>query len=129
MTGYKKHSTNAKDLIDDKFGPDITETIQEMADINGNKYNMIVIIAEPRKAQNIAAMLFSAQSCVDPSSGKPMIDDEKFNALSDDEKRAEIDGMLNTMSGFIKTIESLKAGIYEFSNHLLQIDKSLGNKN
>lgn len=104
-----------------KVGAEIFKTIDDMINAQNYENSVILIVDKPFSGRNdatAAAVLFSKIYVISSESGQPEIDFNKLNNYTKGQKTKELLAIVNTIFGFLNTMDNLKDG---FQNMLQEI--------
>lgn len=104
-----------------KVGIEVFKTMDDMIKAQDYENNGILIIDKPFSGKNdatVAAVFFSKIYVISNESGKPEIDFNKLNNYTKEQKTKELLAIVNTIFGFLNTMDNLKDG---FQNMLQEI--------
>ena len=104
-----------------KVGIEVFKTMDDMIKAQDYENSVILIIDKPFSGKNdatVAAILFSKIYVISNQSGKPEIDLNKLNNYTEGQKTKELLAIVNTIFGFLNTMDKLKNG---FQNMLQEI--------
>lgn len=121
----KKHPTDARDLINDEFGD---EMVDFMDQISGSEYtklfNMITLLNEPGKSGALVAFSFAQIFPIDVTDGKIKLDEEFYKH----DKRTqfeELEIVLGSFIGLYNTLERIRSALKEFIDPAVELYKEL----
>lgn len=131
---YEKVSTNIKDLIGEIHGKEIVETMEKISKIvEESNLNGITFLSDPATFNVLVAVQFAKILSIDISTGKPKIDLDGWETLSDQQRFQCIEHILKNIVSLLDSIDKINQRLVGLEKDLLSeqeiLEAKLGKAN